>query len=109
MEFGYYYTEEDFILAEIDAASTGEWRLYTAIFDESSSELRLFVDDLLAGDSSTTESRPSQTTQPANIGRRPVEGDRHFDGSIDDLWLCDGALSNNDVSERYDEQKNIYE
>lgn len=91
-------------LAELETYKDGEWHHLIAVRDHANTTVDLYFDGELAN-SSTDKTKAIEINSPCYIGANPspsvIASTAPFTGALDEISILNGALSMDEVSDRY--------
>ncbi len=79
----------------------GAWHHIVAVRDANANELRIYVDGVKEGQASQSYLAGFASTQPLNIGWLNEDPYYRFSGTIDEVALYNGVLSENEIRQHY--------
>ena len=78
-----------------------QWYHVAGVFDDQSDLMTVFVNGLADGSMVSSGTPDSSSSFGVSIGANDPEGNRYFDGSIDDVRIYNAALSYTDIAAIY--------
>jgi RHS repeat-associated protein len=90
--------------------STGTWYHIAAILDRPNGQMKLFKNGALRGTCSISSSNENVIPPPSHVfhvGGNNESGSDYLDGLIDELRVWEVALSNSEISNHYNQQRDI--
>ncbi|MBQ8002624.1 MAG: hypothetical protein IJ297_04190, partial [Clostridia bacterium] len=101
------YDYEKGVSIEVDI-ETGRWT--HLVMMQEGDTMRIYIDGVLAGETENVKLDPYEikyTIPYCYIGKSMWSGDRYFDGTIDELYIYDRAISEEEVTALFEKELTI--